>query len=166
MPNTLQDLANKNIQSSTFCLCQIAWMCAKATRLRLISFALMPQSKLCWNFSLAAKITSASAECQALGGEAVNGDRKQTVVNKGHSGEWAPPAVLIIGGLYTGPIPAAAGCPQRGQQPSLAHLITLPLLWRWWLNASRINQLWFLQSRWLQVMHPSLGARELASSSG
>lgn len=69
-------------------------MCAKATRLRLISFALMPQSKLCWNFSLTAKITSTSAECQPLGGEAVNGDRKQTVVNKGHSRQWGPPCCV------------------------------------------------------------------------
>lgn len=104
---------------------QIPQMCVKASRLRLICSALMLQSKLCWDFSLEAKITFTSAECQPLRGEAVNRDRKQTVVSKGHSREWAPHAVLIIGGLYTGLIP---GGPQRGQQPGLAHLITLLLL--------------------------------------
>lgn len=99
--------------------------------LSLISSALTPRSDLCWE--VAAELTSTSAECQTLGGEAVNGDRKQTVVNKDHSVEWVTPAVLIIGRPYTGLIPAATGCPRRDQQPSLAHLITvLLLLWCWW----------------------------------
>lgn len=81
---------------------QIAQMCAKATRLRLIGSALMPQSELCWDFSLTAKIPSTSAERQPLGGEAVKRDRKQTVVNKGHSGEWGPLLCWLLEGC-TGP---------------------------------------------------------------
>lgn len=103
-------------------------MCVKAAMLGLIRSALTLWSDLCWEVALATELTSTSAECQTLGGEAVNRDRKQTVVNKDHSGEWVTPAVLIIGRPYTGLIPAAAGCPRRDQQPSLARLITVLLL--------------------------------------
>lgn len=61
-----------------------------ATMLCLISSVLTPRSDLCRDAALAAEVTSAAAKCQSIGGEAVNQDTKQTVVNKGPSRVWAP----------------------------------------------------------------------------